>query len=227
MKEKLNIAGFVLISVLIFCKPLLSDEFQPGDHQLLIMPTAYTMRQGQAYFEDYELLLLSYSTAPFPRTHISVFSMFPITSDFLEILTVGSKHKYLHTKIFDSALWINYTFKNELLNIGNVLSIKAGKRNSLHLGLAFLTTDDLNSEWVDIIMAGYRGDISSKTSFMCEYMNSTNLIENSDFRGFICVGFRFRSSNIAWEVGGLRPLENTGDILLLPILKGTYLFEIK
>jgi hypothetical protein len=45
-----------------------------------------------------------------------------------------------------------------------------------------------------------------------------------DFNGLISIGVRFRSESVAWEIGGVRPLEETGDLVLLPLLKGTFIF---
>ena len=36
-------------------------KYRPGDHELLIMPTAYTMEAGQWYLSDYELFFLNFT----------------------------------------------------------------------------------------------------------------------------------------------------------------------
>jgi hypothetical protein len=147
---------------------LCSQDYQVGDHELLFMPTAYTMNKGSSYFSDYELFFLNYVYAPTSTTHLGVFTLFPITSDFLETLTLGIKQNYARINNVAGAVWATYTPKNSLIVLGNVFSI--GKvNNGLHLGLGTVSDLDAeNSDWELIYMIGYRYDLSKKFSFMLE-----------------------------------------------------------
>lgn len=84
-----------LFLTLIFISSLFPQfsHYQAGDHELAIIPTAYTMEKGQSYITDYELWFLNYSYAISNQTHISAFSLFPISSDFIESVSIGLKHK--------------------------------------------------------------------------------------------------------------------------------------
>lgn len=197
------------------------DQYRPGDHELFLMPTAYTMEAGSGYFSDYELFLLNFTYAPTSQTHIGVMTLFPITKDFVESITLGVKQNYLRSDNVQAALWGSYTIKNHLYSIGNVFSI--GRRSmSFHLGLS-LTGEAKHSESILLLLAGFRGDISRKLSFIAEYTNAKELLDE-DFSGLISIGIRFRGEQTAWELAGIRPLESTGEFLFAPFLKATFLF---
>ncbi len=199
-----------------------ADIYHPGDHELLLMPSAYTMQKGQSYFSDYELVLINYTYAVTSRTHLSVFSMFPITSDFIKTLTLGIKQNFYRSDAAASAAWITFTPDNGLLNIGNVLSL-GRPGTSLHLGIGGLTSSD-TKQWELTYLVGGRYDISEKFSLLAEFTNSKSGFEN-DFNGLASIGIRFRGKYIAWDFAGIRPLtNNSGDFLFFPLIKATVVF---
>jgi len=217
-----------ITSIFIYCTLLLTNlfaqEYQPGDHELLLMPTAYTMEKGQSYFSDYELVFLNYSYAVSSGTHLAVFTMFPVTTDFLETLTFGAKQLYVNDDFVKAAVWVTFTPKVSGLTIGSVFSF--GKpSNGFHLGLGTASSfEERTAEWPLVIMAGYRVDISGTLSLLAEYTNAKAAIDEG-FNGLLSIGLRFRGETISWELGGLRPLETTGDFLFLPLLKATLLID--
>ena len=104
---------------------------------------------------------------------------------------------------------------------GNVVSA-GNKSTSFHLGLAFAgETEEDNS--IFLILLGGRFDLSRKLSGIVEYTNAKELFDE-DFNGLLTFGFRFRGESTAWELAGVRPLANTGDLWLIPFLKATFLF---
>ncbi len=202
------------------------SSYRPGDHELLFMPTAYTMEAGQSYLSDYELFFLNYTFAASPRTHVGFFTLFPIASSFLETMTLGIKQNYLKSENVQAALWGTYTPKASALTLGNVFSYGTGS-NSFHMGLSGMTgLDDDNDEWQFVYMFGSRIGFSKKVSITLEYTNTSIGAENS-FNGLISIGFRFTGESVSWELGGFRPLESTGDLdlILFPVLKATVLFD--
>ena len=213
-----------LILLLLISTIIYAQEYRVGDHELIFMPTAYTMDKGSAYFSDYELFFLNYTYAPTSTTHVGLFTLFPITSDFLETATVGVKQNLVRVTGVADAAWATFTPKGSILTIGDVVSI--GKpSHGVHVAVSAIT--DLNSDntdWYAVYMAGYRYDFSRKASLLLEYMNAQVLMDEGDFNGLISIGIRFHSESIAWEIGGFRPLEETGDFFLFPIVKGTFLF---
>jgi hypothetical protein len=188
------------------------------------MPTAYTMEQGDMYIADYEVVFLNFTFAATPSTHLGVFTLFPITSDFLETLTLGAKQRYLDFGFFQSALWVTYTPKVSGYTVGNVFSF--GKpSHGFHAGIASGSSFEENTEeWELVFLLGYRLDISQKLSILVEYTNLKTGIEEG-FNGLLSFGVRFRGESISWELGGMRPLESTGDLVLFPLLKATFLID--
>ena len=104
--------SLALLSILII-NVFVKEKFRAGDHELLLMPTAYIMPKGISYFSDYELFFLNYTRAFTSRTHIGIFTLFPITTKFLETITIGFKQNYYRASIFELAFWGTYTPKGE------------------------------------------------------------------------------------------------------------------
>ncbi len=198
-------------------------DYKPGDHELLIMPTAFTMNKKTVYLSDYELFFLNLTFAPTSRTHIGFFTFFPVVSSFLETFSLGIKQNYLRQPSFEAALWSSYTPKISTLSIGNVFSYKAGK-HSFHLGLgSFVNLEDKSKSTEFMYMGGANLELSRNICLLAEYTNLSSLADKN-FNGLISVGFRFRSEKTAWEIGGIRPLEKVEGLILFPILKATLTF---
>ena len=215
----------IFVVILLLANGLFGREYQVGDHELCLMPTAYTMPAGSTYFTDYELFFLNFTFAPTNRTHVGFFTLFPVTTDFLQTFSVGVKQNYYKTKNFESAAWFAFTPEIGGISIGNVVSTSKEK-SSLHLGISAITASDAN-EWEYLFMAGGKLDISERTAFIVEYETSNSLIEE-EFSGMILLGIRFKGERVAWDIAGVRPLaEDTGSILFLPFIKATVYFSKK
>ncbi len=211
----------IIFCVLIACSILSGYEYEAGDHELLLMPTAYTMPQGGKYFSNYELFFLNLAAAPTDRTHIAVFTLFPIHTDFLQTISFGIKQNYLRREKIQSAGWCAYNFESKGLSIGNVVSLGQKKR-SLHLGITALTAESVDQFEV-LYMIGLRLG-SEKSDFIIEFENTNTLIEE-DFNGIVSFGFRFRGETITWDLAGVRPLwEDVGNFLMFPLVKATIFF---
>ena len=218
MKLKLYLLFFLALpSVSVF-----AQDYLPGDNELLLMPTAYTMPAGNGYFSDYELFLLNYSYSATPTTHISVFSLFPMTTQFYETFTFGVKQKLFTYKLFQTALYGAFTPKSSSYSIGDVVSI--GKpQKSFHFSLAYVKySEHTDADW--IYMLGFRLDASKSSSLIIEYENANSMISD-EFKGLLTFGVRIRSTHMSWELAGIRPLSSTGNLLFFPLLKVAYYFE--
>ncbi len=209
----------MLVVLLAVLSGLGAQEYQVSDHEMLIMPTATTMPKGSSYFTDYELFFLNYTYAITSRTHISAFTLFPLTTSFYETFSVGVKQNYFRSSSFQAALFGSFTFKGPVIFLGNVFSFRM-KSFRFHLAPT-IYSDGEGAEF--IALGGMEVSTSRKTRLMIEYTNMAGLWEES-FNGFLSIGFRFIGKEISFEVGGLRPLESTGDLLFIPILKATKYF---
>lgn len=202
---------------------LFANEYQVGDHELLLMPTAYTMPKGASYFTDYELVFLNYTRAFTSTTHVGVFSLFPITTDFVETISVGVKQQYYRSTNVAGAFWSNYTPKIGLIMLGNVVSLGKSDK-TFHLGVAGAHSKD-SPHWEFFFLGGTALKASNRLTIIAEYSNSNSLIKDEEFKGLLSLGVRFRGAKISWELGGIRPLQSSGDFLFFPILKGTFYFK--
>jgi len=202
--------------------PAAGPGFRPGDHELMLMPTAETMPAGSSYFSVYELALLNYVYAPTDNTHVGAFVLFPITSTFVQTLSLGIKQRVLRAERLEAALWASWTPRANGVTGGAVASLAAG-RASYHLGAGGLYADPADDrpqqEW--LAMLGARFALGRRGSLHLECATADFM---QDFGGLASVGFRFRGDNICWDFGGLRPLQGSGDLLFIPVLKATWMF---
>ncbi len=187
---------------------------RPGSHELFFMPTAYTMPKGNSYFEDYELFFLNFTTAITNTTHIGAFTVFPITVEFLESITLGVKQNVYASDTFGAAVFGSYTPKASFGSLGGVVSIGTDA-SSGHIGYTAIVGD--NDASGNILMAGYAHRVSSVTKIIVEYENSVSAFD--DFSGILTFGARFAGKRIAWDIAAVRPLAYTGTLLFLPYLK--------
>lgn len=199
------------------------QEYRNGDHELLIMPTAYTMPQGSSYFTDYELFFLNYSYGITDKTHLGAFMLFPIVSEAFETISVGVKQNYYQGEKFAGALFGSYTFKEGFATFGNVFSI--GNRNAnVHFGIGGIIPKT-GAEPEALYMIGAKAHTSKNFALLGEYTNMQEGFDN-DFGGLFSIGARFVGETLAWDFGGIRPLnEDTGDFIFFPYVKVTVFFE--
>ena len=199
----------------------MENRYRPGDHEVMMMPTAYTMEKGQSYITDYELFVLNYTYGITSRTHISALVMFPIMAEFYKTFSFGIKQNYWRSEYFSGALYATYMpligEEQNLITFGNVLSI-GNMRKALHIGIGAIS----EFEHIEpIYMLGGTINLSKMVSLLVEYSNTNELLDN-DFIGLLSFGIRFRSGRMAWELGGIRPLADTGDsFIMFPWLKAT------
>lgn len=64
----------------------MNEGFQAGAHDLLIMPTAYTMPKGNAYFSNYELFLLNFGLVLTSSAHLGIMVLFFVFTEFYETI---------------------------------------------------------------------------------------------------------------------------------------------
>ena len=218
---------FAVMSTSIYAQDM---DYEVGDHNLLLMPTAYTMPRGKAYFSDYELFFLDFHYAPTSRSHIGAFVLFPVTTEFINTLTLQYKHNILRAQKVQSAFWGAFNPKTNFFTIGNVMSF-GGKKSNLHIALNGLNVLDNSLDdhgWFLMYMAGFQTRLSKRTSFMAEYMNmgytgDDLFVESS---GIFSFGFRFRAKTMSWELGAIRPIDaDDSELFLLPLLKATIMLN--
>jgi len=214
----------VLFIVIVFLvNTLLGREYRPGDHELCLMPTAYTMPVGDRYFTDYELAILNFTFAPSEGTHLGIFSLFPVTKQFVDTFSFGIKQNYMRIKYIESAVWLAFVPKIKAVNIGNVISV-SNENSSVHIGISALS-GSFTKKTEYVFMIGSKFKLSERTSLIAEYGNLQSWItEEPD--GIALFGIRFQGKRVAWDIAGIRPLFDVGnDLLIIPLVKATVYFS--
>lgn len=213
---------FVAIMAILFFSFSFAQDYRKGDHELLMMPTAYTMPAKMSYFTDYELFFLNYTYAPTNTTHLSVFTMFPMTRDFTESFSIGGKQQFFSKKSAAGAVWGSLTLKSGTFLGGAVFSFGSRKAN-LHISLGTMRPE--GGGWHSLYMLGAKVHTSDRFAFILEYSNFQERLDNN-FGGLITFGARFISESIAWDFGGIRPLADIGDeFLFFPWLKASVFWD--
>jgi hypothetical protein len=210
-----------IIYILAFLSISFAQEYRKGDHELLIMPTAYTMPAKMSYFTDYELFFLNYTYAATSSTHISGLVMFPITSEFIDTFSIGAKQRLYQNEVTSVAAWGSFTLKSKTFMGGMVISAGSRKAN-FHLSVGTISPE--SESWETLYMLGVKVHTSETFAFILEYANMQEGFEN-EFGGLFTIGGRFIGESIAWDFGGIRPMGDSGDIFLFPLLKATVFFE--
>jgi hypothetical protein len=200
------------------------STFYAADQSLLFMPTAYTMPKGTRALTDYEVFVLQYSYAATDHLHLSAVSIFPISVDVLRTLTLGAKQNYLRTGYLQSAAWVSFTPDVSLraITFGNVFSYGTPKR-SAHAAVGFGTNlhDKIGSA---LLMLGGTTSMSGRVNFLAEITTTTDALKEN-YTGLLSLGIRFKGKATSWDLGGFRPLSgDTGELLLIPYLKATFVF---
>lgn len=209
----------IAILLLIITTQIFSQSYSPGDHEVLVMPTAYTMPAGSAYFSDYELFVLTFGYAPTSSTHISAGILFPVTTEFYRTFTIGVKQNYFESGHFSGAAFGTASLEQGGYMIGNVFSIGGIDRN-FNIGLAY------NSEYEGpgysrfIYMLGSKFDISQTVSLLAEFESSNDKFNFDLTGGIVSLGVRFRDDNITWEIAGFRVINASSEsMIFLPFVK--------
>jgi hypothetical protein len=193
----------------------------PGDHEILLTSTAFTMKKGQSYFTDYELFFLNYTFAISDRTHLGLFTLFPITSDFIKSFTIGVKQNIIQIDNFAASLSGAFIPETSNFYLGGTMTL-GSIRNNLNLSIGSFSE---SSEF--LLSLGAQVTMNETTSFLVEYISTDSGISNDVSNGLFTIGIRLRSEAMAWEIGGFRSLNNGGgdsDLILFPILKATIVF---
>ncbi len=220
----------ILLFLSIFSQAIYSQDYKVGDHELLAMPTAYTMPAGNAYFTDYELILLNYSYAISDRTHLGIFTLFPFTIDFIETFSIGVKQNYYQDENLAAAATLTLTPKNDFLTLGNVISYKFNKA-SFHLNLNYLksysSSENLAENDEILVGIGTKINTSKSIALIMEYYSSSEILSFKETGGLINLGLRISSEYFSSDIGFFRPIQNDmgDDFIAFPFLKFSYYFH--
>lgn len=198
-------------------------KYQPLDNELLILPTTKTFPKGTFYLESYELFFLNFGYSVTDDTQLGFGIVFPLMTEFYQSSTFGIKQQILKETPVRLSAYGAYNPKSGIFFLAGVVGVTP---NRLDLNLTLGIAGDEKGSQVFYYGLGVRADLSRKVSLVMEYANggSTVTADNNNFSGLFSFGLRFRNNDLSWEIGGIRPLEDTGDFLFLPMLKAAVFF---
>jgi hypothetical protein len=223
MRQSICLMILLIISLFLFAENP-DSTFYAADQSLLFMPTAYTMPKGTSALTDYEVIILQYSYAATDHLHLSAVSAFPVTTEALRTLTIGVKQNYFRQGKMQSAVWFSFTPDSSIraISFGDVVSYGT-TRQSFHGAIGFGSNlhDKISSA---LLMLGGTTSMSKRVNFIAEITTTTDALQE-DFTGLLSLGIRFKGKETSWDLGGFRPLSgDSGELLLLPYLKATFIF---
>jgi hypothetical protein len=206
-------------------KEEMSRTYRPGDHELLFSPTATTMPKGTAYFTSYELILLNAGYSFTDDFQVGIFTLFPVTADFVNTLTVGAKYRLYENENFSFAATSALLFDAPMLNIGGVATYR-NEKLTLNTNISFTTVDGA-SGITTVLGAQYL--FTDRFSLIGEYLNQQATVDVFDddvsgSAGVFFVGARWIAEKMSFDFGGFRPTDGGGELLLIPYIKGTIIF---
>jgi hypothetical protein len=209
------------VEPVVLHRPAPEDQFKAADQSLMVMPTAYTMPKGASSITDYELFIIQYSYGITSRTHLSAGMVFPIHKELFKSFTIGLKQNYYNGTPLQAAFMCSYNPHYKTGAFGNVLSV-GDYRASLH-GAAFwvVNKNDISSDYA--MMLGGIVMLSKRASLISEFITTSDILDQ-EANGMITLGVRLKSEKLSLDIGGFRPLSNGGDMIMFPLLKGTFLF---
>ncbi|HOH46806.1 MAG TPA: hypothetical protein PLX59_03135 [Candidatus Cloacimonadota bacterium] len=227
--------NFLMIIACLLAGSLLMAQ-EPGtgyyaaDQSVFVLPTAHTMPKGSHALTSYELFLWQYSFAPTDRLHLSAGMVFPFNGEMLKTISLGAKYRYISQNLSNGAVWVSYTPDANTMTAGNVFSYGTD-RSSLHLVAAVATQFNDGDSQAFFGMGGILG-LSRRANLMgeviaipsSEWDDFEDMEMDSEYDGVVIFGLRFKGERISWDLGGIRFLEDQGDIWALPFVKGTFIF---
>lgn len=228
--KKLMLSLWIILMISILSAGSADSLFLAADQSLLIMPTAYTMPQGQSAITDFEIILLQYSYAATDRIHLTAASAFPITEEMLRTFSIGSKINYLKQGKLQSAAWTSYTPDAKILTLGNVFSY-GNPKGSIHCAGALVYTLKESHGSALAALGGIK-NFSTRTAGIAELIffaendiDNASEVVNTNYVNTLVLGIRFKGNRMSWDLGAIRPLnEDMGDLIALPYLKATFMF---
>lgn len=235
MKHLLILTAFFILSGVTFAQEadsLGADSdryaYQTGDHELFLMPTAHTMPARQTYLGSYEVVLLNFTVAVSPSTHLGLYVLpIPAYGSFKggAVLTLLAKHNYYNTPAFSGAAWGMVNINGAFLVVGNTFSYETDIFG-FHGGFGYARADlenKLRSQGV--ILLGANAKICGWLRAIAEYSNTPSELYNAKdhFTGLGMAGLRYRDRHFVLDVAAGKlfgPVNND----IFPLVKAVVYF---
>lgn len=200
----------------------------PDCNSILLTPTPATVGKGDAYFRDFELLILNGGYGITENLDLSIATLFPIGGDW-NFIAAGLKAELVDREIHALGLAITGSHliapdEQRFSSLGAVVGIGDRRRS---LSFAADRGFDENGDAATRFMVGGDLQISRRTKVFAEWASSELAFtfggdddgeDEDEFDGFMTLGVRFLGARMAFTLGGFRPVSaDTGDLLFLPL----------
>lgn len=204
----------------------------PIGHTLLLMPTAFTPPKGSMVFRDFELLFLTFGYSPTHSTSVVAGGMLPFTRDF-NALTLGVKQRVLQEANGAVALAGNVTvpLSSEIDEAGfiwllnAVASYRFDKQVGVHVAAGGIGAQG-RGESVQGLSFGLGADarLTSHIKVLAELLHGGTTFDPGSNGTLVNFGIRIHGERLSADIGGIRPLEDMGDLWFIPLVSVGYRF---
>jgi hypothetical protein len=204
----------------------------PIGHTLLLMPTAFTPPKGSMVFRDFELLFLTFGYSPTHSTSVVAGGMLPFTKDF-NALTFGVKQRIFQEANGAVALTGNVTvpLSSEIDEAGfiwlagAVASYRFAKQIGVHAAAGGIGAQG-RGESVQGLSFGVGGDarLTPNIKILAEVLHGGTTFDPGSNGTLINFGIRIHGERLSADIGGIRPLEDMGDLWFIPLVSVGYRF---
>jgi len=204
----------------------------PIGHTLLLMPTAFTPPKGSMVFRDFELLFLTLGYSPTNTTSIVAGALFPISPEF-NAITVGIKQGVYQQANGAVALAGNITVPvgREINDAGflwllnAVASYRFADQVGVHIAAGGIGAQG-RGENVQGFSMGLGTDIrlGPHVKLLAEVLHGGTTFDPGSSGTLLNAGIRIHGDRLSADIGGMRPLEDTGDLWFIPLVTVGYRF---
>jgi hypothetical protein len=204
----------------------------PIGHTLLLMPTAFTPPKGSIVFRDFELLFLTLGYSPTNSTSIVAGGMLPFTRDF-NALTMGVKQGVYQEANGAVALAGNVTVPLSsgidetgfiwLLNA--VASYRFADQLGVHVAAGGIGAQG-RGESAQGFSLGLGADarLTPHIKILAEVLHGGTTFDPGSDGTLVNFGVRLHGERLSADIGGVRPLEDMGDLWFIPLVSVGYRF---
>ncbi|GAB4173504.1 MAG: hypothetical protein Kow00108_08310 [Calditrichia bacterium] len=219
---------FLFVFIMLMAFQLLAQERQQcKEHDLLLMPTAFTMERGRHYFTSYNIILANYSYALTNRVHIAMLGMLPVIKNSTRVASVGIKYNLLNSDKGGVALYGTYFPDDSHFTIGGIYSHQFSNKLSGHISIGYFAGNPDPPNGTSV-MIGIKHEINKKSAFIVEYLHVPMMRDPEEYSDEpwdlddnIVIGYRIRGKGYSLEIG---PLINLPWLIPIPVLKATLYF---
>jgi hypothetical protein len=229
----------------IVSSPVKDSEFDPPSvtrklsadpiaHTLVLMPTAFFPPQGSIVFRDFELLFLTLGYSPTEFTSVVVGGMFPITPQF-NAITLGVKQGIYQNKAVTRAVAVaaNVTVPmgrdiNEagfLWLLNGLVSQRVTPGFAVHGAVGGIGAQG-RGESIRSLSLGLGADLrlNGNMKLLGEVLRGGTSFNPGSSTTLVNAGIRLHGERLSADLSALKPLEDMGDLWVIPLISVAYRF---